>query len=66
VPEVIEHGRSGIVVDDYREMAHVLERADDLDPFELRRYVEEEFSPERMVRDYVEAYEAAIATATVA
>ena len=31
--------------------------ADELDPLELRRYVEEEFSPERMVRDYVRAYE---------
>jgi glycosyltransferase involved in cell wall biosynthesis len=60
VPEVIEHGRSGIIVDDYRQMAKVLEQADSLDPFELRRYVEEEFSPQRMVRDYVEAYEVAI------
>ena len=41
----------------------MLERADDLDPLELRRYVEEEFSPERMVRDYVAAYEVAIAAA---
>jgi glycosyltransferase involved in cell wall biosynthesis len=60
VPEVIEQGRSGIIVDDYRDMGHVLEQADELDPFELRRYVEEEFSPRRMVRDYVGAYETAI------
>jgi glycosyltransferase involved in cell wall biosynthesis len=60
VPEVIEHGRSGIIVDDYTEMGAALEAADQLDPFELRRYVEEEFSPERMVRDYVGAYEAAL------
>jgi glycosyltransferase involved in cell wall biosynthesis len=61
VPEVIEHGRSGIVVDHYTEMAGALEEADRLDPLELRKYVEEEFSPQRMVRDYVGAYEAAIA-----
>jgi glycosyltransferase involved in cell wall biosynthesis len=60
VPEVIEHGRSGIIVDHYRDMAGALEQADDLDPFELRRYVEEEFSPQRMVADYVAAYETAI------
>jgi glycosyltransferase involved in cell wall biosynthesis len=60
VPEVIEDGRSGIIVDDYREMPAALEAADRLDPFELRRYVEEEFSPKRMVRDYVAAYEASI------
>jgi glycosyltransferase involved in cell wall biosynthesis len=61
---VIEHGRSGIIVDRYTEMPEALEAADQLDPLELRRYVEEEFSPERMVRDYVEAYEAAIAGAS--
>ena len=32
VPEVIEHGRSGIVVDDYREMAGALAEADRLEP----------------------------------
>jgi glycosyltransferase involved in cell wall biosynthesis len=60
VPEVIEHGRSGIIVDHYKQMGDALGAADDLDPFELRRYVEEEFSPGRMVRDYVAAYEKAI------
>jgi glycosyltransferase involved in cell wall biosynthesis len=60
VPEVIEHGRSGIIVDNYRQMADALTEADELDPNELRRYVEEEFSPQRMVRDYVEAYERAV------
>ena len=44
-------------------MAAALEAADKLDPLELRKYVEEEFSPQRMVRDYVEAYETAIAAA---
>jgi glycosyltransferase involved in cell wall biosynthesis len=60
VPEVIEHGRSGIIVEHYREMAEALERADALDPLECRRYVEERFSPERMVEDYVAAYREAI------
>jgi glycosyltransferase involved in cell wall biosynthesis len=36
VPEVIEHGRTGIIVDDYREMAGALRQADALDPYELR------------------------------
>jgi glycosyltransferase involved in cell wall biosynthesis len=60
VPEVIEDGRSGIIVDSYRQMAAALERADALDPLECRRYAEERFSPERMVADYVGAYRAAI------
>jgi glycosyltransferase involved in cell wall biosynthesis len=60
VPEVIEHGVSGIIVESYREMASALEEADELDPNECRRYVEERFAPERMVRDYENAYRAAI------
>src|SRR5437764_5526603 len=60
VPEVIEHGRSGIIVDDYREMVPALEAADAIDPLECRRYVEERFAPERMVADYLDAYRVAI------
>jgi glycosyltransferase involved in cell wall biosynthesis len=62
VPEVIEHGRSGIIVDSYRQMAEALEQADELDPYECRRYVEELFAPERMVNDYVNTYRAALST----
>jgi glycosyltransferase involved in cell wall biosynthesis len=65
VPEVIEDGRSGIIVDSYRQMAAALERADELDPLECRRYVEERFAPERMVDDYLAVYERAIAGETV-
>jgi glycosyltransferase involved in cell wall biosynthesis len=64
VPEVIEDGVSGIIVDDYREMPAALERADALDPLECRRYVEERFGPQRMVRDYLDVYEAVAAGAS--
>jgi glycosyltransferase involved in cell wall biosynthesis len=60
VPEVIEEGRGGVVVDTYREMPAALERADAIDPLECRRYVEERFAPERMVADYIRAYETAV------
>jgi hypothetical protein len=63
VPEVIEHGRSGIIVDHWGDMADALEQADALDPLECRRYVEDLFSPERMVADYVQAYRDAIVAA---
>ena len=59
VPEVIEHGRGGLIVDNYRQMTTALDEADDLDPLECRRYVEEQFAPERMVGDYVRDYEEA-------
>ena len=61
VPEVIEDGRTGIIIDDWRETAGALEAADALDPAVLRQSVVERFTPERMVADYVAAYEAAIA-----
>jgi glycosyltransferase involved in cell wall biosynthesis len=61
VPEVIEDGRSGIIVDDDSEMAAALADADRLEPLELRRAAEERFAKERMVADYVAAFELAIA-----
>jgi glycosyltransferase involved in cell wall biosynthesis len=57
VPEVIEPGRCGIIVDDVRDMPAAIEAADDIDPLTCRAYVEERFSSERMVADYVAAYE---------
>ena len=66
VPEVIEHSRSGIIVDHYRQMPAALEQADALEPDELRRYVEEEFSPQRMVADYLDAFALAIDRAPTA
>jgi glycosyltransferase involved in cell wall biosynthesis len=60
VPEVVEDGRTGVIVDDYAAMAAVVEKADALDPLEIRRAVEQRFSRERMVADYVAAYERAI------
>ena len=64
VPEVIEHGKSGIIVDDHMEMVDAIKEADRLDPLELRRYVEERFSAARMVRDYEDAYQAVIERVT--
>jgi glycosyltransferase involved in cell wall biosynthesis len=61
VPEVLEHGRTGVIVDDWRHTSEALEQADALDSAVLREEVVERFSPERMVADYVAAYEAALA-----
>jgi glycosyltransferase involved in cell wall biosynthesis len=63
VPEVVDHGRSGLIVDDDAEMVAAIAAADELDPLECRAYVEERFSAERMVGDYVAAYETALARA---
>jgi glycosyltransferase involved in cell wall biosynthesis len=60
VPEVIDDGVTGVIVEDWREMGAALERADAIDPRVQRRTVEERFSPQRMVADYVAAYEKTI------
>ncbi|MCZ7590010.1 MAG: glycosyltransferase family 4 protein [Gaiella sp.] len=60
VPEVVDDGVTGIVVDSWQQMGEALERADAIDPLVQRRIVEERFSPGRMVADYVAAYEATI------
>lgn len=60
VREIIDHGRSGIIVDDYREMADAIAEADRLDPHVCRRHVEEHFAPTRMVLGYEKAYESVL------
>jgi hypothetical protein len=51
---------TGVIVDRAEEMASALERADAIDPHLQRAPVEERFSPERMVADYLRAYETTI------
>ena len=60
VPEVIENGVNGVIVDHWREMGEALPRADAIDPHESRRTVDARFSPGRMVADYLEAFEKTI------
>jgi glycosyltransferase involved in cell wall biosynthesis len=57
VPEVIEEGRSGVIVDSPDEMPAALEAVIRLDPAECRMSADERFSASRMVADYVRAYE---------
>jgi glycosyltransferase involved in cell wall biosynthesis len=60
VAEVIDDGVTGIIVDDHRQMPAALPHADALEPKQLRATVRDRFSPERMVGDYLAAYERAI------
>ena len=61
VPEVVEHGRTGIVVAHHRDMAAAVAEADRIDPAECRRAVEERFSPATLVANYLRAFRAALA-----
>lgn len=57
VPEVVDDGVTGIVVDDWRAMVDALPRADRLDRRAMRDAVERRFSPEPFVDRYLDVYE---------
>ena len=57
VPEIIDEGVTGFVVDGIDAAVAALPRATALDRRGLRRRFEERFSVERMARDYIELYD---------
>ena len=56
VPEVIEHGRTGFIVEDVDEMVEALGQIDQIDPAECRRAAEERFGVNGFVRAHERAY----------
>lgn len=62
VPEVIEDGVTGFIVDDLDGAISAARRADTLDRRRIRREFERRFSASRMAQDYVSVYERLIAT----
>jgi len=63
VPEIVEHGVTGFVVDHPLELAAYVDAAAALDPATLRAHAEASFSAERLVADHVAVYRAAVALA---
>jgi glycosyltransferase involved in cell wall biosynthesis len=57
VPEVIDEGLTGFVVDSVDRAVAAVPRAAALDRSGIRRCFEERFSVERMARDYIEIYD---------
>lgn len=57
VPEIIDEGVSGYVVEDVDEAVRAVARTSSLDRRMCRQAFEERFSAARMCRDYVAAYE---------
>ena len=56
VPEVVDHGVTGFVVDDLDEFVAAVGRVGEIDPAVCRRTVEERFTVRRMVADYEAVY----------
>lgn len=57
VPEVVEHGVTGFVAADERQLAAAVGRIGEIDPAVCRRHAQERFSVARMVDDYEAVYE---------
>jgi glycosyltransferase involved in cell wall biosynthesis len=56
LPEIIEHGRTGFLVDDLQEATLAVERAGSVDRRQVRHAAIARFSVERMVDDYERVY----------
>jgi glycosyltransferase involved in cell wall biosynthesis len=65
VPEVIDHGVTGLIVDSVDQAVAAIPLAKALDRGAIRRRFEERFSVERMARDYVALYGEVLRRGTV-
>jgi glycosyltransferase involved in cell wall biosynthesis len=66
LPEIVEDGMTGFLVDDAWQMARAIERVDNIRPEDCRHAAEGRFSRERMVRQYFELYEVIAGTGGLA
>jgi glycosyltransferase involved in cell wall biosynthesis len=57
LPELVEHGRTGLLADDERELADLVVAADKVDPAECAREAARRFTPTVMAEAYVDLYE---------
>jgi glycosyltransferase involved in cell wall biosynthesis len=57
VTEVLEHGRSGFIVDNLEEAVDAVQRVSTIERKQCRRDFEERFSAARMAQDYVAIYQ---------
>jgi glycosyltransferase involved in cell wall biosynthesis len=60
VPEVVEHGASGFIVDDETEAVAALSRINGLDRHHVRQIFERCFITRRMTDDYLRIYQTLI------
>ena len=63
VPEIIEDGITGFIVDDVAAAAAAVPLAMQLDRRAIRRRFEERFTAERMARDYLALYQRVLSNA---
>ena len=57
LPEIVDHGRTGFIVDGVEEMAEAMRNVDSLDPACCRRAARVRFSAQAMTTEYLALYE---------
>ena len=57
VPEVIEDGKTGFIVENVEEMVSAVKRIDSINPFDCRKTVESRFTIEKEAQAYLDLYE---------
>ncbi len=62
--ELVEHGKTGFVVDSVDEMAEAVQHVDQIDPRTCRQHVAERFDVPRMTDDYLALYERIVMSPT--
>ena len=62
LPEVVEHRRTGFIVENEIEMADAIGRAGEIDPENCRKSARERFSAARMGEEYIRTYREMIAS----
>jgi len=64
MPELIENGKSGFLVNNADEAIEAVARIEDIDRADCRRHVERHFTIDRMVDDYIQVYETVLEKAS--
>jgi len=57
VPEMIEHGRNGFLVNDVSQVRHYMDHVDEISPHDCRDYAVGRFNHIRMAQDYTKLIE---------
>jgi glycosyltransferase involved in cell wall biosynthesis len=57
VPEIIQHGENGFIINSVEEAVSIIRELDSFDRRKVRKVFDERFTAERMAKDYVRIYE---------